>query len=117
MPKRKDGELVEDIGEAVERVRRYTRGMSYESFLKDTMVQDAVVRNLEIIGEAAKGLSADFRKKHKDIRWQDIAGMRDRLIHHYTGVNWSIVWNVIQTKLPELGQQLAPSSETGKRTA
>ena len=106
MPKRQDDELVEDISEAIERIQRYTRGISYEAFLQDTMVQDAVVRNLEIIGEAAKGFSADFRKKHKAIRWQDIAGMRDRLIHHYTGVNWSIVWDVIQAKLPELRDQL-----------
>jgi len=55
------------------------------------MVQDAVVRNLEIIGEAVKGLSPGFRKKHKNVRWLDIAGMRDRLIHDYAGVNWEIV--------------------------
>ena len=95
MPKRQDDELVEDTGEAIERIQRYTRGISYEAFLQNTMAQDAVVRNLEIIGEAAKRFSADFRKKHKAIRWQDIAGMHDRLIHHYTGVNWSIVWDVI----------------------
>ena len=106
MPKRQDDGLVEDIGEAIERIQRYTRGISYEAFLKDTMVQDAVVRNLEIIGEAAKGFSVNFRKKHKNIAWQDIAGMRDRLIHHYTGVNWSIVWDVIQAKLPELKDRM-----------
>lgn len=107
MSRRHDAELVEDISEAVDRVQRYTRDMTYEAFLRDTLVQDAVVRNLEIMGEAVKGLSPDFRKKHKAVRWQDIAGMRDRLIHHYSGVNWSIVWNVIQVKLPELKSQLA----------
>lgn len=106
MSKRRDEELVEDVGEAIERIRRYTRGISYEAFLRDTMAQDAVVRNLEIVGEAAKGFSADFRKKHKAIPWRDIAGMRDRLIHHYTGVNWSIVWDVIRAKLPELMEAL-----------
>jgi uncharacterized protein with HEPN domain len=106
MPKRPDEDLVEDISEAIERIQRYTHGISYEAFLQDTMVQDAVVRNLEIIGEAAKSLSTDFRKKHKNIAWQEIAGMRDRLIHHYVGVNWEIVWNVIQAKLPELKDQL-----------
>jgi len=79
MPRRKDTDLVEDIRQAIGRIRRYTRRLSYEEFLRDTMVQDAVVRNLEIIGEAAKGFSAGFRKKHKTIRWRDIAGMRDRL--------------------------------------
>ena len=60
------------------------------------------MRNLEIIGEAVKVLSSDFRKKHQGVPWQDIAGMRDRLIHDYAGVNWDIVWDVLQTKLPEL---------------
>lgn len=106
MSRRRDPELVADIGEAIERIRRYTRGMSYEAFRKDTLVQDAVVRNLEIVGEAAKGLSPEFRKAHKAVRWREIAGMRDRLIHHYTGVNWEIVWDVIRTKLPELKDRL-----------
>jgi uncharacterized protein with HEPN domain len=106
MAKRQDAQLARDIIEAIGRIGRYTSGLTYEKFLDDTMVQDAVVRNLEIIGEAAKGVSADFRKKHKIIKWQDIAGMRDRLIHHYSGVNWEIVWDVIQTKLPELRSQL-----------
>ncbi|MSP88315.1 MAG: DUF86 domain-containing protein [Alphaproteobacteria bacterium] len=79
------------------------------------MVQDAVVRNLEIIGEATKGLSPEFRKIHRAVAWREIAGMRDRLVHHYTGVNWDIVWDVIQAKLPELGSQLARVLRNGKR--
>lgn len=74
------------------------------------------MRNVEIIGEAAKGLSAEFRKAHPGIRWQDIAGMRDRLVHHYAGVNWSIVWNVIQEKLPVPRATIGPPggpSESG----
>ncbi len=106
MSKRGDAELTADILEAIARIRKYTRGLTYEAFLKNTLVQDAVVRNLEIVGEAAKGLSADFRKRHAKIAWKDIAGMRDRLVHHYTGVNWSIVWDVIEEKLPELRRVL-----------
>jgi len=115
MPRRKDADLVEDIRQAIGRIRRYTRRLSYEQFLRDTMVQDAVVRNLEIIGEAAKGFSAGFRRRRKAIRWRDIAGMRDRLIHHYAGVNWSIVWDVIRTKLPGLGRQLTAPPDNRKR--
>lgn len=115
MPRRKNADLVEDIRQAIGRIRRYARRLSYEEFLRDTMVQDAVVRNLEIIGEAAKGFSAGFRKKHKAIRWRDIAGMRDRLIHHYAGVNWSIVWDVIRTKLPDLRNRLAALPDNRKR--
>lgn len=80
--------------------------MSSEAFLTDTKTQDAVVRNLEIIGEAVKGLSPDFRRAHKDIAWKDIGGMRGRLVHHYFGVNWDIVWDVIEHRLPELKKQL-----------
>jgi uncharacterized protein with HEPN domain len=115
MPKRRDSELVEDIADAIEKIQRYVAGKSYREFLEDTLVQDAVVRNLEIVGEAVKGLSADFRKKHKTVKWPDIAGMRDRLIHNYAGVNWSIVWDVIQAKLPKLKAQLEGQPGNGKR--
>ena len=113
MAKRRDAQLVQDILEAISRITRYTAGLTYGAFLDDTMVQDAVVRNLEIIGEAVKGLPAEFRKKHKSVRWQDIGAMRNRLIHDYAGVNWEIVWNVIQTKLPELKSQLGSISRNG----
>ena len=115
MAKRQDAQLVQDILEAINRISRYTAALSYSAFLDDTMVQDAVVRNLEIIGEAVKGLSPGFRKKHKNVRWLDIAGMRDRLIHDYAGVNWEIVWDVVQTKLPELNAQLAPLSDSRRK--
>ena len=98
MSKRGDAELVEDIA----RIERYTSGTTYEAFIQDTLRQDAVVRNLGIIGEAVKRLSPEFRKKRPNIRWLDVAGMRDRLVHDYFGVNWTIVWDVIQAKLPEL---------------
>jgi len=113
MPKREDSELVEDIIESSRRIALYTKGMSYETFLTDIKTQDAVVRNLEIIGEAAKGLSAEFRKAHKSINWRDVTGMRDRLIHHYAGVNWSIVWSATQEKLPELRTELGAAGKNG----
>jgi len=111
MSKRRDADLVADINEAIARIERYTAGLTLDAFLADTKTQDATVRNLEIIGEAVKGLSFDLRKKHRDVPWQEIAGMRDRLIHHYAGVNWDIVWDVIQTKLPELRSHLAAPEE------
>jgi uncharacterized protein with HEPN domain len=112
MSRRKDADLVEDIKEAIARIERYTARLTLNAFLADTKTQDATVRNLEIIGEAVKGLSSDFRKKHQGVPWQEIAGMRDRLIHNYAGVNWDIVWDVIQTKLPDLRRHLsAPEKE------
>lgn len=113
MSERGDAELAADIEEAISRIRRYTAGLTFEAFLADTRTQDAVVRNLEIIGEAAKGLSSKFRKLNAGVKWRDIAGMRDRLIHNYAGVNWEIVWDVIQTKLPELEAQIGESVRNG----
>lgn len=91
MPKRGDKEWVSDVSEAIGRIERYVAHESYKKFLKDAKTQDAVVRNLEIIGEAVKNISADFKKKHKSVEWRKIAGMRDKLIHSYFGVNLEIV--------------------------
>jgi len=106
MPKRGDREFISDIGEAIERIKKYTAGMSYEMFLQDTKTQDAVIRNIEIIGEAAKNLSSDFRKKYAHLDWKKIVGMRDKIIHFYFGVKWDIVWAVIKDKIPALSEQI-----------
>ena len=102
MSERRDAELQQDILEAIRRIEDYTNEMTYETFLVDTRTQDPFVRNLEILGEAVKKLSPQFTNSHPSIEWNNIAGMRDRLIHDYFGVNWEIVWDVIGTKLPAL---------------
>lgn len=106
MSKRGSKEFISDIKEAVERIEKYTGGMSYEIFLQDTKTQDAVIRNIEIIGEATKNLSDNFKKKYKDIEWKNIAGMRDKIIHFYFGVKWDVVWSVIHDKIPKLKTQI-----------
>jgi uncharacterized protein with HEPN domain len=106
MPKRGDREFVSDIREAMERIQKYISDMSYEMFLQDTKTQDAVIRNIEIIGEAAKNLSPDFRKKYSHVDWKKIAGMRDKIIHFYFGVKWDIVWAVVKDKIPALIEQI-----------
>ena len=108
MSERGDREYAADIGEAIRRILNYTRDLTYAQFLADPKTQDAVVRNLEIMGEAVKHLSATFKKQHPDVEWSKIAGLRDRLMHHDFGVNLDILWNVIQTRLPELLEQLRP---------
>ena len=81
-------------------------GLTKEDFLKDDTLKRAVVRSLEIIGEATKKIPADFKVNWGGVRWKDMAGMRDRLIHDYMGVNYSIVWDVIKNKIPELHKQI-----------
>ncbi len=68
--------------------------------MQDIKTQDAVVRNLEIIGEATKNIFSDFKEKYPKLPWKELAGMRDRLIHHYFGVNYDIVWVIVKEELP-----------------
>ena len=106
MSERTDTDFLSDIQEAVQRVKAYTAAMTYEAFLADIKTQDAVIRNLEIIGEATKSLSAELRAKYVDVPWRGMAGVRDRLIHHYFGVNLDIVWQIANGELPEVASQL-----------
>jgi uncharacterized protein with HEPN domain len=89
------------IRDAIERIESYTKG-GRDEFFQKTLVQDGVIRNLEIIGEAVKNLSAELRGQHPQIPWAQIAGMRDVLIHDYFGVQLERVWNAVENRLPEL---------------
>ena len=90
------------ISDAVEIIEAYLQGATYETFVANRMMVDAVVRQLEIIGEAASHLSADFRDKHADMLWRRMTDMRNFLIHEYFGVNTKIVWDTCQSDLPQL---------------
>jgi len=116
MPKRGDKEFLCDIKEAINRIKNYIGDMDYEKFLQDTKTQDALVRNLEIIGEAVKNLSKGLKKKYNDIGWKDVARMRDKIIHYYFGIKWDIVWSVVKDKLPELKEKIEEilKKETGE---
>ena len=106
MPKRGDKEFLLDMLEAIKRVELYTERLSYQDFLGKIETQDAVVRNLEIIGEAFKNISKDLRIEYNDIPWKEIAGMRDKVIHFYFGVNWDIVWRAAKENLPQLKEKI-----------
>ena len=93
---------MEDIRRCCEKILRYTAGMSQEVLAEDDLVTDAVLRNIEIIGEATKNLPDDVRAKMPEIEWKKIAGMRDWLSHVYYRVDDDIVWNVVETEVPEL---------------
>ena len=93
---------LEDILDAVHKVRSYTSGLSKTTFVQDNKTFDAVVRNLEIIGEAVKNIPDSVRANASEIEWKKIAGLRDILIHEYFGIDGEIVWDIVQHKLPAL---------------
>jgi len=94
--------LLEDVLLAIEKVGRFTTGMDQQTFLGDEKTVDAVARNLEIIGEAVRQLPNDFKNAHTDTPWNQIEGMRNRIVHEYFGLDLEIIWQVIQHDLPDL---------------
>ena len=89
------------IQERIGRILEFTAG-GRENFLDSPIIQDAVLRNFEVIGEAVKQLSAEIKARYSDVNWRDVAGLRDVLIHNYIGVNLDMVWHIIQDDLPIL---------------
>ena len=96
----------EDILEASRRIQAFTKNYTLRQFSNDDKTFDAVVRNLEIIGEAVKNIPSSFRSKHSEVEWKKIAGLRDILVHEYFGVDVEIVWDIIQHKIPVLKKQI-----------
>ena len=94
MSRRNTQLLIEDILEAANRILTYTRDLSFEDFTADQKTVDAVARNFEIIGEAASRLPEEFKSKHPEINWIRITGLRNRIIHEYFGVDYSLVWKI-----------------------
>ncbi len=102
MSKRDYRLFLQDILESIERIEEYIEGYNFETFTKDRKTVDAVLRNLEIIGEAAKHIPENIRMQHPEIPWKRVIGLRNVVIHHYFGVDLSIVWVIIKKQLPEL---------------
>lgn len=98
---------LQDILDAIQKVETYTTGVSFEIFVSESMRLDAVLRNLQIIGEAAKKIPPEIRQKYPDVSWRQIASFRDILVHEYFRVNLEVVWNIIFNYLPEMRIEIA----------
>jgi len=101
-----DLSYIDHIIDCIEKINRYTQKLDKNEFAANELIQDAVIRNLEIIGEAAKKISRSFKNKHQQIPWREITGIRDKLIHDYLGVDIDVVWNTIKNDLPDLKDYL-----------
>ena len=106
MSNRDDNILLADIMVAIEKIERYTTGYNKDRFLADERTIDAVVRNLEIVGEAVRHLSDTFKQDHEKIPWHQMAGLRNRIVHDYFGVDLDIIWHVLANDLPAVKLQL-----------
>ena len=95
-----------DVRQAIERIDRYTAGLDAESFKADDMRIDSVLFNLMTIGEAVKNLPDDVRDDNPDVRWRDMARFRDRVVHHYFGIDADIIWEIVEEHLPVLRQHI-----------
>ena len=94
--------LLEDIHEACQKILSYTSGMSFDDFVSDNKTIDAVVRNFEIIGEAANRVPDNFKSDHPEIEWRRMTGLRNRIIHEYFGINYATVWKIKEENIPKL---------------
>lgn len=98
--------FLEHIIESINDIESFIKGVKKAEFFKDKKLQNALIRSIEVIGEAVKNISFSFRNKYLNIEWAKIAGMRDKLMHHYFGVNLETIWKVIEEDIPKLKKDI-----------
>ncbi len=116
MSKRDTILLLDDILQSALKIKRYTKDMDFDSFLSDDKTIDAIIRNFEIIGEAANRIDPDFRDNNPEIEWKRIRGFRNRIVHDYFGIDIEIVWSIIETYLDEFINRLDTIIDNNKDT-
>ncbi|MEW5977426.1 MAG: DUF86 domain-containing protein [Acidobacteriota bacterium] len=99
--------LIADIIESIEKIERYIAGLDHDAFVSDEKTVDSVVRNLEIIGEAANRIPESFTAQHPEIEWRRIVGLRNRIVHDYFGLDLEIIWEILQKELPVLKAKIS----------
>lgn len=107
MSKRDSKLLLSDILASIEKIKAYTADDTFETFIENSKTIDAVIRNFEIIGEAANRLPEDFKESHNEINWFRIRGFRNRIVHDYMGIDFQIVWTIIEKDLDQLAIDIA----------
>jgi uncharacterized protein with HEPN domain len=99
-------ELIKHISDECSFILKFTNGLNYDEFYDNIVLRKAIERSIEIIGEACKKIDVEFKTNHTQIKWKEMAGTRDIIIHNYAGVDYEIVWQIIEVEIPELAFQI-----------
>ena len=106
MKQNRDAIYLGDILDAIRRIESYTAGVKKKEFIEHFMMQDAVMRQIEIIGEASNSVSEEFQEQHSELPWFQMRGIRNKIVHEYRGINLQVIWDTVKNDLPMLKKQV-----------
>jgi len=113
---KEDLAFVEHILDSINAIEKFSKNLTKEKLISSRLKQSAIVREIEIIGEAVKNISLSLKNKHKEVEWKEIAATRDKMIHHYFGVDLNIVWSITKIDLPDLKKKMLKIKKELKNT-